>query len=265
MTGAFAPEWMRGFMNGVGRAMANVVPRFAGPILAHEGAENHPYAVENVRIASTLYDPGIPVGIWRSVGHSNNGFVVEGFVDELAVAAARDPLEFRRSLLAEHPRHLACLDLVAEKADWGKPAEGLSQGVAVHEAFGTVVAQVAEVRVDGRDIRVERVICAVHCGLAVNPDIVRAQLESGIIFGLTAALKNEVTFADGVAEQRNFDTYPMLRINETPAIEVHIVPTDAAPTGVGEPGTPPIAAAVGNAIYAATGVRLRELPLRMPA
>ncbi len=263
LAGALGPAWMRGFLNGSAEWFAGIVPRLAGPVLAHEGAEHQPYAIENVRVESMLYDPGITVGIWRSVGHSNNGFVVESFVDELADAAGRDPLEFRRSLLADHPRHLACLDLVAEKSGWGAPAPGLHQGLAVHESFDTVVAEVAEVRIAGNDIVVERVVCAAHVGLAVNPDIVRAQVESGVIFGLTATLKGEMTFADGVPEERNFDRYPMLRMREAPRIEVHIVSSDDPPTGVGEPGTPPIPAAVANAVYAATGKRLRTLPLRL--
>lgn len=265
MGGALGPEWMRGFMNATASGLARVVPRFTGPIAAHEGAENLPYLIENVRVESVLYDPGIQVGIWRSVGHSNNGFVVESFVDELAVLGEQDPLAFRRTLLADHPRHLACLDLVAEKANWGKPAATRHQGVAVHESFGTVVAQVAEVTVEGNEIRVERVVCAVDCGTAVNPEIVRSQIESGVVFGLTAALKGRVTFKDGVAQESNFDGFPMLRMHESPAIEVHIVPSSDPPSGVGEPGTPPIAAAVANAVYAATGQRLRELPLRLGA
>ena len=263
--GALGPEWMRGFMNATASGFARMVPRFTGPILAHEGAENIPYKVENVRVESVLHDPGIQVGIWRSVGHSNNGFVVESFVDELAVLGKQDPVEFRRNLLAEHPRHIACLDLVAEQSDWGNPGPGRSQGVAVHESFDTVVAQVAEVNVVGSQIRVERVVCAVDCGMAVNPEIVRSQIESGVVFGLTAALKSQVTFEDGVVRESNFDRFQMLRMNESPAIEVHIVPSRHSPSGVGEPGTPPIAAAVANAVYAATGQRLRELPLRLQA
>ena len=263
VAGAIGPEWMRGFLNSAAEGLASWVPRLAGPVMALEGASGQPYMAENVRVSSVLHDPGIRVGIWRSVGHSNNGFVVEGFVDELAHAAGEDPLEFRRARLPEHPRHLACLELVAQEAGWGRPAPGRHQGVAVHESFGTVVAHVAEVRVEASEIRVERVTASVHCGRAVNPDIVRAQIESGTIFGLTAALKGAVTFRDGVPLQSNFHDYPMLRMNEAPEIRVHIVPSEAEPTGVGEPGTPGIAAAVANAVFAATGKRLRELPLRL--
>jgi CO/xanthine dehydrogenase Mo-binding subunit len=265
MAGAFGPEWMRGFMNAAGDGLMGFLPRLTGPIMSIEGAVEQPYAAESVRVASILHDPGIRVGIWRSVGHSNNGFVVEGFVDELAHAAGQDPLAFRRQRLANHPRHLACLDLVEEEAAWGRPAAGRHQGVAVHESFGSVVAHVAEVSVTGSSIRVERVTAAVHCGRAVNPDVVRAQIEGGTIFGLTAALKSAVTFRDGAAVESNFHDYAMLRMNEAPDIAVHIVPSEAPPSGVGEPGTPGIAAAVANAVFAATGKRLRELPLRLDA
>ncbi len=265
IAGAFGPEWMRGFLNAAGGGLAKVLPRLVGPIMALEGASDQPYAAGSVRVASVLHDPGVRVGIWRSVGHSNNGFVVESFVDELAHAAGDDPLEFRRGRLSEHPRHLACLALVENKANWGAPAPGRHQGVAVYESFGTVVAHVAEVSVAGSRIRVERVTAAVDCGRAVNPDIVRAQIEGGTNFGLTAALKSAVTFRDGAVVESNFHDYAMLRMNEAPEIEVHIIESDAAPSGVGEPGTPGIAAAVANAVFAATGKRLRELPLRLDA
>lgn len=263
MAGVFGPEWMRGFMNAAGDGLMGLVPRLAGPILALEGAVDQPYAAESIRVASVLHDPGVRVGIWRSVGHSNNGFVVESFIDELAHAAGEDPLAFRRARLAGHPRHLACLEFVEEKAGWGLAVADRHQGLAVHESFNSVVAHVAEVSTADSRIRVERVTAVVHCGRAVNPDVVRAQIEGGTIFGLTAALKSAVTFRDGAAVQSNFHDYPMLRMDEAPEIEVHIVPSDDPPTGVGEPGTPGIAAAVANAVFAATGKRLRELPLRL--
>jgi isoquinoline 1-oxidoreductase beta subunit len=200
---------------------------------------------------------------WRSVGHSHTGFVVESFLDELASAAGEDPFFFRRRLLAGHPRHLGVLELAAKRAGWGEPLpKGQGRGIAVHASFGSFVAQVAEASVatDGR-IRVHRVVCAVDCGRVVNPDTVKAQMEGGIVFGLSAALFGAVTLADGRVQQGNFDDYPILRIDETPQIEVHIVESTEKPTGVGEPGVPPIAAAVGNAVFAATGLRLRRLPM----
>jgi isoquinoline 1-oxidoreductase beta subunit len=262
--GALAPEWLRGAIVSLSNLGAGLVGRVAGPVLSLDGATEVPYAIPNRRVASTLYDPGIPVGIWRSVGHSNNGFVIESFVDELAHAAGADPVSFRRTLLAAHPRHVAVLDLALAKAGRHRQEGGRGRGIAVYESFGSPVAEVAEVIVDGHSIRVEQVTCAVHCGTAINPDIVRAQIEGGVVYGLSAALKSQMTFRDGVPVQTNFHDYPVLRMNETPEIAVHIVPSDDPPTGIGEPGTPPIAAAVANAIFDATGMRLRELPLRMP-
>ncbi len=260
--GALLPGWVPG-------AVTSVMGRAGGAVLrgrdgsSHEGASDLPYAFDNVRVESLLHDPKIPIGFWRSVGHSQNAFVVESFVDELAHAAGQDPLAFREARLAKHPRHLDVLRLAKTRADWGNPAPGRHQGVAVHESFGSVVAEIAEVSVEHGRIRVHRVVCAVDCGLAVNPDIVRAQMESGIIFGLTAALKSKVTLKNGGIEQSNFHDYPLLRLDETPEIEVHIVERDAAPSGVGEPGTPPIAPAVANAVFAATGQRLRRMPFEL--
>ena len=197
-----------------------------------------------------------------NVGSTHTAYSTETFLDELAHAAGRDPLEVRRALLAKHPRHLATLNLAAEKAGWGQalPA-GRARGIAVHESFNSVVAQVVEVsrRPDGLP-KVERVVCAVDCGTAINPDVVRAQMEGGIGFGLAAALWNEVTLVRGRVQQRNFDGYRPLRIGDMPAVEVHIVPSGAAPTGVGEPGVPPIAPAVANAFFQLTGQRVRRLP-----
>jgi len=265
MLGSIAPESLRGVANAIGDRMMNAVPRLVGPILGLEGANEIAYDAESRRLGSVVHDPGVRVGIWRSVGHSNNGFVIESFADELAHAAGEDPLAFRRRMLADHPRHLACLDLVERHASWGAPAPGRTQGVAVYESFDSVVAHVAEVSVEGDAFRVERVVCAVHCGQALNPDVVRAQIAGGTVFGLTAAIKSAVHFVDGVPQETNFDRYAMIRNHESPEVEVHIVPSDDPPTGVGEPGTPGIAAAVANALYAATGKRLRELPLRLEA
>lgn len=228
-----------------------------------EGAASLPYAIANLRV--DLHSPRLPVPVlwWRSVGSTHTAFVTEVFLDELAHAAGADPVAFRRRLLAGHPRHLAVLDLAADKAGWGKPLPaGWGRGVAVHESFKTVVAEVAEVSVqkDG-SYKVERVVCAVDCGVAVTPDVVRAQMEGGIGFGLSAALHSAVTLKDGQARQVNFDDYRILRIKEMPRVEVHIVASEAAPSGVGEPGVPPIAPAVVNALFAATGKRIRKLPI----
>jgi isoquinoline 1-oxidoreductase beta subunit len=229
-----------------------------------EGAAELPYAIPSVRVELHSPKTGIPVLWWRSVGHSHTAFVVESFFDELAHAAGKDPVEMRRALLAKHPRNLGVLNLAAEKAGWGKPLPaGRGRGLAVHESFGSYLAEVAEVSVSKDGVpRVHRVVCAIDCGPIVNPDTIKAQMESGIIFGLTAALYGEITFDKGRVQQRNFHDYRMLRIHETPEIEVHIVPSTEKQGGVGEPGVAPIAAAVGNAIFAATGKRVRRLPIR---
>jgi isoquinoline 1-oxidoreductase beta subunit len=185
-------------------------------------------------------------------------------IDELAHAATKDPLEFRRALLAGKTRELGALNLAAEKADWGKPLPaGRARGIALHESFGSVCAQVAEVSVTGGKIKVHKVVAAIHCGTAVNPTGVAAQVESAIAYGLSAALSGAITFRDGLVEQSNFHDYVPLRIDEMPQVEVHIVPSAAPPTGVGEPGTPPIAPAVANAVFVLTGKRLRSLPFKL--
>lgn len=231
---------------------------------AVEGASTLPYDVQNLQVNWIRKDTGVPVGFWRSVGSSHTAFSTECFLDELAFAAKKDPYQFRLSLLEKHPRHAGALKLAAEKASWGKPLpKGVFRGIAVHESFSSYVAQVAEVSVsnDGK-VKVHRVVCAIDCGQVVNPDTVAAQMESSIIFGLTAAFYGEITIKDGRAEQRNFHDYKMLRMNETPKIETYIVPSTEGHGGVGEPGTPPIAPAVVNAIFAATGKRIRQLPIR---
>jgi isoquinoline 1-oxidoreductase beta subunit len=233
-----------------------------------EGASTLPYAIAN--LAVDLHSPklSVPVQWWRSVGSTHNAYSTEVFIDELAVAAGKDPYALRHALLAKHPRHRAVLELAAQKAAWTKPlpkggaGERRGRGIAVHESFNTFVAQVAEVTVkrDG-SFRVDRVVCAVDCGVAVNPDVIRAQMEGGIGYGLSAALHGAITLKEGVVEQSNFHEYVPLRIGEMPAIEVHIVPSDEKPSGVGEPGVPPVAPAVANAIAAATGKRVRSLPI----
>ncbi|MCB1930793.1 MAG: xanthine dehydrogenase family protein molybdopterin-binding subunit, partial [Rhodocyclaceae bacterium] len=233
-----------------------------------EGAANLPYAIPNLRVElHTPTDNPVPVLWWRSVGSTHTAVSTETFFDELAAAAGRDPVELRLSLLDAHPRHAAVLRLAADKGGWGTPLApraGLrrGRGIAVHESFNSYVAQVAEVSVAANGaLRVDRVVCAVDCGTAINPDNIRAQVEGGIGFALAALLHGEITLVDGVVQQDNFDGYPVLRINEMPQVEVHIVPSSTAPTGIGEPGVPPLAPAVMNAIAAATGKRIYRLPI----
>jgi isoquinoline 1-oxidoreductase beta subunit len=227
-----------------------------------EGINDHPYGIPNQRLAYGRREPGPQVWFWRSVGHSQNTFFIESFVDELAAAAGQDPYQFRRALLDKQPRYKGVLEAAAQRAGWGSalPA-GVHRGIALSQSFGSYVAEVAEVSVaeDGTP-RVHRVVAAVDCGQVVNPEIIRRQIEGSIVYGLTAALYDKITFKGGRVEQGNFHDYPMLRMSEMPRVEVHILPSTEAPGGIGEPGTPPIAAAVANAIFAATGKRLRALP-----
>jgi len=227
-----------------------------------EGAANLPYDIPNLAVELHTTKVGVPVLWWRSVGSTHTAYSTEVFIDELAHAAGKDPVEFRRALLTHHPRHKAVLELAAEKAGWGtKLPEGKARGVAVHESFSTYVAQVAEITMqpDG-SVKVDRVVCAVDCGRAINPDVIRAQMEGGIGFGLGGVLYGELTLDKGEVQQSNFHDYRVLRIDEMPKVEVHIVQSVEAPTGVGEPGVPPIGPAVANAVFAATGRRVRNLP-----
>jgi isoquinoline 1-oxidoreductase beta subunit len=231
-----------------------------------EGVVDSAYLAEVPNHLVELHSPRLPVPTlwWRSVGHSHTAFVMETLMDDLAKAAGQDPLAYRRARLAKHPRHLGALNLAAERAGWGTPPPaGRFRGLAVHESFGSYIAQVAEVSVEKSQLRVHRVVCAIDCGTAVNPAGVTAQMEGAIVFGLSAVLHQAITLREGKVQQSNFHDYPPVRMYEAPRVEVHIVPSTERPSGVGEPGVPPIAPAVANAVFAATGQRLRRLPLRL--
>jgi isoquinoline 1-oxidoreductase beta subunit len=252
-------------------AGSSVIARWAPPLFNNgldpdttDGAIDLVYGLPNMHVEYLRVEPpGIQTAFWRSVGPSHNVFVVESFMDELAAAAKQDPVEYRLALLEKSPRAKAVLALAAEKAHWGGPLPaGVGRGVSVQFVFATYMAQVAEVEVsrDGA-VRVRRVVCAVDCGTVVNPDTVRAQIQSAVMFGITAALYGKITLKDGRVEQTNFDSYQILRMNEAPAVEVHIVQSLEPPGGMGEAGTSAIVPAVTNAIFAATGKRLRQLPI----
>lgn len=229
-----------------------------------EGASGIPYGIANQRVEYVMTDTGVPVGFWRSVGSSQNAFFVQSFLDELAHAAGKDPLDYRLRLLGSKPRYRKVLETAAKAAGWGTPAPaGRFRGLALHDSFGSIVGEVAEISIDdGGAITVHKVTCAVDCGWTVNPDTVVAQMESGIVYGLTAALFGEVTLEKGRVQQGNFDTYKMLHLSQMPEIDVHIIESGTELGGIGEPGTPPIAPAVANAVFAATGKRVRKLPIR---
>jgi len=244
------------------------------------GAREMPYAIPNVRLEFNAVASAVPRAWWRSVENSFNGFVVESFIDELAAAASRDPVAYRQSLLRAIPgrkpisedapqveRLRAVLELAAQRAGWSKPlAKPRGRGIASFASFGSYIAQVAEVTmVEGKSFKIDRVVAAVDCGRAVNPESVRSQTEGAIIFGLSAALKGEITVHNGAVDQDNFNGYELVRFHEAPPIEVHVVESDQDPSGMGEPGLPPVAPAVANAIFAASGHRLRRLPLQLNA
>lgn len=253
---AITPRWL-------GRA----APQISGPIdmpdkTAAEGLFDLPYGFLNQHISHVATHSGVPVGYWRAVGHSHNAFFSESFIDELAATTQQDPLAFRLKLLKHAPRYAAVLQLAADRAGWGQalPA-GRAQGLALHMSFGSIVAQVAEVSVEQGQIRVHRVVCAIDCGTVVNPDTVAQQMEGGVVFALSAALFGQIDIVGGVVQQRNFPDYPLLSLAHTPVVQTHTVPSTRRPTGVGEPGLPPLAPAVGNALFALTGKRQRALPL----
>ncbi|MGF6774761.1 isoquinoline 1-oxidoreductase beta subunit [Paraburkholderia sp. GAS199] len=246
------------------------VPRIPIDKTTCEGAFDQPYEWPAARVAHEIVDLPVPIGFWRSVGHSHQAFFTESFTDEIAAAVGQDPVAFRAALLARHPRHLAVLRRVADLSAWGRPpgraADGAptARGVALHEAFGSVVAQVAEVSLGpARQIRVHRVVCVIDCGLPVNPNLIRQQMESGIVFGLSTALQDEITIVGGKVQQQNFLNFPVVRMNDCPVIDTDIMPSQLHPQGVGEPGVPPVAPAIANAVFALTGQRLRSLPLKL--
>jgi len=270
---------LRGGVDAEGRITA-WEHRIAGPSILHrinsdwvkdghdgtstEGAKNIPYGIDNLYVSYAMVNPGVPVGFWRSVGSSQNAYITECFFDELAALAGKDPLAARLELLEQHPRHAGVLKLAAEKSGWGSPLpEGHARGIAVAESFGSFAAQVAVVSVERGRVRVHRMTCAVDCGMVVNPNTIHAQMESAVVYGLTATLKGAITIKNGRVSQSNFDDFPLLRIDECPEIDVHIVQSDAAPGGIGEPGVPPTAPAVANAVFALTGKPVRSLPISL--
>ncbi|PUE45884.1 acylaldehyde oxidase [Limnohabitans sp. 2KL-1] len=249
------------------RWMARAAPHLSGPIdmpdkTTAEGLFDLPYGFASQHMSHVATQSGVPVGFWRSVGHSHNAFFSESFIDELAVASKQDPLTFRLNWLKDAPRYAAVLKLAAQKAGWGKPLpDGHARGIALHESFGSITAQVAEVSLDQGQIRVHRVVCAIDCGTVVNPDTVAQQVESSVLYGLSAALFGKIDIVAGVVQQSNFPSYPMVTLSQAPLVETHIVPSTRHPAGVGEPAVPPLAPAVGNALFALTGKRSRTLPL----
>ena len=255
---AITPRWMeRG------------LPTLAGPVdmpdkTTAEGLFDLPYGFAHQHMAHVATRSGVPVGFWRSVGHSHNAFFSESFVDELAFETQQDPLAFRQALLKDAPRYLAVLNLAAEKAAWGTPLPaGHARGVALHESFGSIVAEVVELSLESGKLRVHKVVCAIDCGTVINPGLVAQQMESAVVFGLTAALYGRIDIVDGVVQQSNFNNYPMLTLAQAPLVETWTTPSQRPPAGVGEPGVPPLAPAVANALFVLTGKRQRALPLQI--
>jgi isoquinoline 1-oxidoreductase beta subunit len=234
--------------------------------MAIEGVANSPYLSGLKDVHISAHSPALPIPTlwWRSVGNTHTAFAMESFIDELAHAAKKDPVEYRRALLKGSPRHLRVLEAAVEKAGWGKPSPaGTARGVAVHASFGSFVAQVAEVAVDKDKIKVQRVVCAIDCGVAVNPDQVVAQMQGGIVYALSAALHGAITLSKGRVQEGNFDDYKIVRLPDAPKTDVVIVASNDKMGGVGEPGVPPLAPAVANAVFALTGKRLRSMPFSL--
>lgn len=238
--------------------------RLTGPAVRSWGSHDTPYTIPNIVVqAIPLETNYVPLGSWRALAHTYNAYVTETFLDEIAAAGGHDPVDMRDRLLGDATRHRNVLHLAAEKAGWGKPlSDGHFHGVALHSSFGSYVAQVAQISITDGIIKVHKVVCAVDCGLPINPDQIAAQLESAVVFGLTAALKSAISIKDGRVEQSNFHDFPLLRFDEMPSVETHIIRSTESPSGIGEPGVPPIAPAVANAVFAATGKMPRKLPIK---
>jgi CO/xanthine dehydrogenase Mo-binding subunit len=257
----FMPKFMFGMLESVGKMGEGVIAPADGSIF--EGANHLPYEFDNISVDYKKSDSGILVGNWRSVGYSHNGFITETFMDQLADHQQQDPVQFRLNLLKNNPRATQVLQRAVAEANWGSPLPGCSQGVSLHKSFGTWVAEIADVAIEDGNIQVKRVVCVVDCGQVVNPDTVEAQMEGSIIFALTAALYGKISIKNGEPQQSNFHDYQLLRMPQSPQIDVHIIDSDESPTGVGEPGVPPLAAAVANAISRKTGQRFYSLPLEL--
>ncbi len=253
-----------GIKSWVGARLGEVISGVVGDSTSVEGANDIPYELPNVAVDYVQIPSNVPVGFWRSVGHSHQAFAVEGFLDELAHAAGKDPYELRRGLLSKHDRHRGVLEKVAKESGWGSALPpGVFRGIAQHFSFGSYAAAVVELSVVDKQIKVHRVVMAIDCGIAINPEIIKAQLESSAVYGLSSALRHEITIKRGRVQQSNFHDFPVVRMHESPKIEGHVIVSTEAPTGVGEPGVPVIAPAVANAVFAATGQRLRSLPMRL--
>ncbi len=270
--GEVGDAWVRATLAGAPGFVKSMASGLAVGILSSsdetsiEGANSLPYRIPHIAVDLIRHEPGVPVTFWRSVGHSHSAFATESFVDEAAHAAGQDPVAFRRELLKYQHRHRWVLELAAEKAGWGTaPPPGHFRGVAVHKSFGSYAAAVAEVSVEGTEIRVHRMVVAADCGRVINPNLVEAQLEGSAVFGLSAALKQRISLENGRVQQSNFHDFELLRMHESPKIEAYIHHNEAPPTGIGEPAVPVIAPAVANAVFAATGKRLRDLPLTLEA